>query len=412
MYTRLPARHQGHEKYQPDKTDNQEAQGAGLIKIYEYQARELLAAYGIAVPRATVARTVAEAVEAAAALGGRVMIKAQVLTGGRGKAGAVKAVASAEEAQSAAKEILAMRIKGFTVKCVMVAERLEIRAEYYVGITIDRQAKSVILIISTAGGIDIEETAAKEPQGIRRFVMAGPNESPADEALSEWLSATFSDKAMLEQAVRTTRNMYRLFREKDCSLVEVNPLAVTAQGQLVAADAKIVFDDNGIPRHPDIAQLRNPEEYTPEELQAREAGLSFVSLDGEIGCMVNGAGLAMATMDGIKLAGGSVANFLDVGGSSNPQKVVNAMQILLKNEKLKVILVNIFGGITRCDDIARGILTARERLDIRVPLVVRLIGTNEQEGLGILRKAGMIVNRSMTETIRNAVDCARGGSPP
>jgi succinyl-CoA synthetase beta subunit len=340
------------------------------------------------------------------------VIKAQVLTGGRGKAGAVKAVASAEEAELAAKEILAMRIKSFAVKCVMVAERLDIRAEYYAGVTIDRQAKSVILIISTAGGMDIEEAAAKEPQSIRRLVTAGPNESPADETLSEWLSATFADEALLEQAVRTTRNMYRLFREKDCSLVEINPLAVTDDGQLVAADAKIVFDDNGVPRHPDIAQLRNPEEYTPEELQAKEAGLSFVSLDGEIGCMVNGAGLAMATMDGIKLAGGSVANFLDVGGSSNPQKVVNAMQILLKNEKLKVILVNIFGGITRCDDVARGILTARQQLDIRVPLVVRLIGTNEQEGLEMLRKAGMIVNRSMTQTIRNAVDCARGGSQP
>lgn len=380
------------------------------IKIYEYQARELLAAYGIAVPWAAVAHTAAEAAKAADSLGGRAMIKAQVLAGGRGKAGAVRVVGSVQEAQSAAKDILAMRIKGSSVKCVMVAEKLDIRAEYYAGITIDRQAKSVILILSIAGGMDIEETAAKEPQSIRRFEMAGSNGSPSNEALIEWLSETFADEALLNQAVQTTRNMYRLFREKDCSLVEINPLAVTAQGQLVAADAKIVFDDNGIPRHPDISQLGNPEEYTAEELQAKEAGLSFVSLDGQIGCMVNGAGLAMATMDGIKLAGGSVANFLDVGGSSNSQKVVNAMQILLKNEKLKVILVNIFGGITRCDDIAQGILTAREQLDIRVPLVVRLVGTNEREGLGILHRAGMIVTRSMTEAIRNAVDCARGGS--
>jgi succinyl-CoA synthetase beta subunit len=340
------------------------------------------------------------------------MIKAQVLAGGRGKAGAIRAVASVEQAESAAREILAMQVKGSAVRCVMVAERLDIRAEYYAGITVDQEAKSVILIVSPAGGVDIEETAAKNPQRIRRFEMAGPNGSPSDEALAEWLSATFADKAILDQAIRITRNMYRLFREKDCSLVEINPLAVTAQGQVIAADAKIVFDDNGVSRHPDIVQLRNPEEYTAEELEAKQAGLSFVSLDGEIGCMVNGAGLAMATMDGIKLAGGSVANFLDVGGSSDPQKVVDAMRILLKNERLKVILVNIFGGITRCDDIARGILTAREQFDVRVPLIVRLIGTSEQEGLGALGRAGMIVTRSMTEAIRNAVGCARGGLRP
>ena len=382
------------------------------IKTYEYQARDLLAAYGIAVPRATLARTAAEAAQAAAALGGRAMIKAQVLAGGRGKAGAIRAVASVEQAELAAREILAMQVKGSAVKCVMVAERLDIRAEYYAGITVDRQAKSVILIVSPAGGVDIEETAAKDPQRIRRFEMAGPNSPPSDEDLAEWLSATFADKAILDQAIRITRNMYRLFREKDCSLVEINPLAVTAQGQVIAADAKIVFDDNGVARHPDIVHLRNPEEYTAEELEARQAGLSYVSLDGQIGCMVNGAGLAMATMDGIKLAGGSVANFLDVGGSSDPQKVVNAMRILLRNKKLKVILVNIFGGITRCDDIAQGILAAREQLGINVPLVIRLVGTNEREGIEMLRRAGMIATQKMSGAMREAVDCARGGLRP
>ena len=340
------------------------------------------------------------------------MIKAQVLAGGRGKAGAIRAVASVEQAESAAREILAMQVKGSAVKCVMVAERLDIRAEYYAGITVDRQAKSVILIVSPAGGVDIEETAAKDPQRIRRFEMAGPNSPPSDEDLAEWLSATFADKAILDQAIRITRNMYRLFREKDCSLVEINPLAVTAQGQVIAADAKIVFDDNGVARHPDIVHLRNPEEYTAEELEARQAGLSYVSLDGQIGCMVNGAGLAMATMDGIKLAGGSVANFLDVGGSSDPQKVVNAMRILLRNKKLRAILVNIFGGITRCDDIAQGILAAREQLGINVPLVIRLVGTNEREGIEMLRRAGMIATQKMSGAIREAVDCARGGLRP
>jgi succinyl-CoA synthetase beta subunit len=368
----------------------------------------LLETYGIAVPQASTAETPSEAAEAVATLDGQAVIKAQVLTGGRGKAGGVRVVDSVEQAKEAAAEILAMRIKGMAVKCVMIAKRLDIRAEYYAGITIDRRAKSVILILSTAGGMDIEETASQEPQKIRRFVMAGP--AVPHRTLSEWLSPIFADEAILNQATRTVKNLYRLFREKDCSLVEINPLVVTAQGQLIGADAKIVFDDSGIPRHPDIARLRNPEEYTTEELQAKEAGLSFVSLDGEIGCMVNGAGLAMATMDGIKLAGGTVANFLDVGGSSDPQKVINAMRILLRNEKLKVILVNIFGGITRCDDIAKGILTAQEQLDIKAPLVIRLIGTNEQEGLDMLRKAGMVVTRNMTEAIRNAVECARGGA--
>jgi len=354
------------------------------------------------------------------------MIKAQVLTGGRGKAGAIRAVASAEQAESAASEILAMRVKGSAVKCVMVAERLDIRAEYYVGITIDREGKSVVLIVSAAGGMDIEDIAAKEPQKIRRLVMAGPAEPPSEDALAEWLSVTFPDQMLLEQAVQIVQRMYRLFREKDCSLVEINPLAVCSvpvrasqktpygvtTNNLVAADAKIIFDDNGVPKHPDVALLRNLEEYTADELEAKEAGLSYVSLDGQIGCMVNGAGLAMATMDGIKLAGGSVANFLDVGGSSDPKKVVSAFRILLKNEKLKVILINIFGGITRCDDVAQGILIARRQLAISVPIVIRLIGTNEQKGRQMLAEAGMIVRREMTEAIREAVMCARGGSQP
>ena len=204
--------------------------------------------------------------------------------------------------------------------------------------------------------------------------------------------------------------MDRLFREKDCSLVEINPLAVTAQGRLIAADAKIVFDDYGVPQHPELVELRNADEYTADEIEAREAGLSFVSLSGEIGCMVNGAGLAMATMDCIKLAGGRAANFLDVGGSSDPQKVLDAMRILLRNEQLKVILVNIFGGITRCDDVAQGILWAREQLGITLPIVIRLIGTNGQKGRDMLGETGLIATRRMSDAIDEAVACARGGA--
>jgi succinyl-CoA synthetase beta subunit len=346
-----------------------------------------------------------QAATAAAALGGTAVIKGQILTGGRGKAGAIKVVSSADQAQSAAQEILGMSVRGFTVERVLVAERLDIRAEYYAAITVDRQAKEVVLIVSDAGGMDIEEIAEREPGKIRRLTM------PGEQILTQWLAESFSDRELVSQAASIVQNMHKLFREKDCSLVEINPLAVTAQNRLIAADAKIVFDDNAVPQHPDLAPLRNPEEYTTDELKARDAGLSFVSLSGEIGCIVNGAGLAMATMDCIKLAGGRAANFLDVGGSSNPRKVLDAMRILLRNEQLKVILVNIFGGITRCDDVAQGILWARDRLGITLPIVIRLIGTNEDKGRRMLSDARMIAARSMSDAIADAVDRARGGSP-
>lgn len=363
----------------------------------------MLDRYGIGVPKGELARTPDQAVTVVAALGGGAVIKGQVLTGGRGKAGAIRVVSSQEEAESAAKQILGMSVKGFAVEQVLVTERLDIRAEYYVAITVDREAKAAILIISDAGGMDIEELAEREPEKIRRLTM------PSGDVLRQWLSSSFPERALLDQAVQVAQNMYRLFRDKDCSLVEINPLAATAQGRLIAADAKIVFDDNAVPQHPDLAELRNAEEYTSDELEARDAGLSFVSLSGEIGCMVNGAGLAMATMDCIKLAGGSPANFLDVGGSSNPQKVLDAMRILLRNKQLKVILVNIFGGITRCDDVAQGILWAREQLGITLPIVIRLIGTNEEKGRRMLSDAGMLVARRMSDAIQDAVDCARGG---
>ena len=366
----------------------------------------MLKQYGIAIPKGELARSAKQAGTAAADLGGKAVVKGQVLTGGRGKAGAIKVVSSQAEAESAAEKILGMSVKGFTVEKVLVTERLDIQAEYYAAMTVDRRAKAAILIISAAGGMDIEQIAEEKPEKIRRFVMSADN----DETLRKWLAGSFEDDGLLDQALEIAQNMYRLFREKDCSLVEINPLAVTAQGQLIAADAKIVFDDSGVPQHPELAELRNAEEYTADEIEARGAGLSFVSLSGEIGCMVNGAGLAMATMDCIKLAGGRAANFLDVGGSSNPQKVLDAMRILLRNEQLKVILVNIFGGITRCDDVAQGILWTREQLGITLPIVIRLIGTNGKKGRDMLGEAGLIATRRMSGAIDHAVACARGGS--
>jgi succinyl-CoA synthetase beta subunit len=358
------------------------------------------------VPQGVLAKTADEAGAAATRWGGRAVVKGQVLTGGRGKAGAIRVVASKEDAESAAKEILGLTVKGLPVRRVLVTEKLDIRQEYYAGVAVDRDNKSVVLILSAAGGVDIEELAVREPEKIRRLTLS---DAVAADDLVTWLDESFPDKTLLGQAVEIVRNMHRLFREKDCSLVEINPLAVTAAGRLVAADAKIVFDDNALFRHEDLAVLRNPEEHTEDERQAKEAGLSFVSLSGEIGCMVNGAGLAMATMDGIKLAGGSPANFLDVGGSSNPQKVLDAMRILLRNKELKVILVNIFGGITRCDDVARGILSAREQLNISVPMVIRLIGTNEERGRSMLQQAGLIAASNMTDAVRDAVTWARKG---
>jgi succinyl-CoA synthetase beta subunit len=332
-----------------------------------------------------------------------------VLTGGRGKAGAVRVVHSEKEAESTAEKILAMTVKDFPVKQIMVTELLDIQKEYYASITVERDEKEIVLIVSEAGGMDIEEIAAKKPELIRTFTMYGAGVESSTEELSKWLSPLFKKKKDSDQAAVIMWNMYKLFRDKDCSLVEINPLAVTQDG-LIAADAKIVFDDNGVPGHPELARLQNPEEYTTDELEARRAGLSFVSLTGEIGCMVNGAGLAMATMDCIKLEGGSPANFLDVGGSSNPDKVLNAMRILLRNKQLKVILINIFGGITRCDDVAEGIILAREKLGITLPVVIRLIGTNDQKGRKMLSDAGLTAVQNMTDAIRSAVSYAAGGN--
>ena len=368
----------------------------------------MLQQYGIAVPQGQLAQSPEQTAAAAAVWGGKVMIKGQILTGGRGKAGAIRAVKSEAEAESATKEILGMSVNGFTVKQVLVTERLDIRAEYYAAITVDRGSRTVVLIISTVGGMEIEDIAAQQPNKIRRFTLAGVGKQDGTKSLTQWLLESFPDTSLLDQATNIVQNIYQLMRDKDCLLVEINPLAVTAEGRLVAADAKIVFDDNGLAKHADIASLRNPEEYTVDELEAKGAGLTFVSLDGEIGCIVNGAGLAMAMMDGIKLAGGNPTNFLDVGGSSSPQKVLNAMRILLKNSRLKVILVNIFGGITRCDDIAKGILMAKDELDINVPIVIRLRGTNEEKGRNLLSSAGLIVANRTADAIQDAVNYAYG----
>jgi len=377
------------------------------MKIHEYQARQLLAAYGIPVPPGKVARSTEEAVRIADEIGLPVVIKAQVLVGGRGKAGGVKLARTTEEVREAANKILTLTIKDIPVEAVLVVKAVEIRKEYYLSVTVDRANKKAVCIVSASGGVDIEELAVKEPEKILKHYI-DPLQGPDQKSLRKFLSAAFS-KDLLDQAVEATGNLYRLLIDKDCSLVEINPYAQIDETTLIAADAKINFDDNGLPKHAEVEAMRTAEEYSREEIEAKEAGLSFVSLEGDIGCIVNGAGLAMATMDLIKLFGGQPANFLDVGGSSSPQKVLTALQILTRNKNLKAILINIFGGITRCDDIAKGILIAREQIDLPVPLVIRLIGTNEKEGRALLEQAGLEAASEMTAAVKKVLERAKAG---
>ncbi len=378
------------------------------MKIHEYQARALLAEYGIPVPPGKVARTPEEARSIAAEIGSQVVVKAQVLVGGRGKAGGVKLANSPAEAESRAREILALKIKELPVEKVLVAKSVEIKKEYYLSVTLDRARKRVVLIGSASGGVDIEELAVVDPGKIV-IAEVDPLKGLTPGPAAEFSDRVFPTKRASEQGADALVKMYRLFVEKDCSLVEINPYAELPDGSLVAADAKINFDDNGVPMHPEIERLRNDEEYSRDEIEARTAGLSFVSLDGDVGCIVNGAGLAMATMDLIKLFGGSPANFLDVGGSSNPEKVLNALRIITGNRKIKAILINIFGGITRCDDIANGIVMARKKLDMRLPLVIRLVGTNEKEGRAILEREGLGAAERLSDAVKMVVARSKEG---
>ena len=376
------------------------------MKLHEYQAKALLKEYGIPVPNGAVASSPAEARDIARRIGGSVMVKAQVLVGGRGKAGGVKMAKDPDEAEARARDILGMKIKGIEVMKVLVASAVDIVAEYYVSLTVDRSTRSVQCIASASGGMEIEEIASREPEKIVRIALdaeAGLVKARHYGALAR----AFAGKAVAEQAWSIVQGMYRLFSEKDCSLVEINPCARDSAGRLIAADAKIIFDDNALYKHPELESFRSPEEYSAEEMDARANGLSYVSLDGTIGCIVNGAGLSMATMDLIKFAGGSPANFLDVGGSSSPDKVFHALRIILSNPRVNAVLINIFGGITRCDDIARGILMAREKLTLSVPLVIRLIGTNEKEGRALLAGAGIDAYDDLTEAVKGVV--ARAG---
>jgi succinyl-CoA synthetase beta subunit len=372
------------------------------MNIHEYQGKELFQSYGIDVGPQYLATTPAEARAAYDKLGGTVVVKAQVLVGGRGKAGGVKVAKSADETEQRASEILGLDIKGLTVEKVLIVPASDIKKEFYVGLTMDRFNKYLVLMMSAEGGVEIEQLAVDKPEAIKKFPIY-PAKGIDWDALNPVLKEVFGADEHVKSAADHIEKLFKIYMEKDCTLVEINPFAIVDDGKLMALDAKVNFDDNGLFKHADIEEMRNPEENSQDELDAKEAGLSFVSMDGNIGCIVNGAGLAMATMDIIKLFGGEPANFLDVGGSSNPNKMVSAIKIILNNPKVDAILINIFGGITRCDDIANGLLMAMEQVKLEVPLVIRLIGTNDEEGRAILEKAGLSASTDLNEAVKNVV---------
>jgi succinyl-CoA synthetase beta subunit len=378
------------------------------VKLQEYRSKEILARHGVPVAAGETATDPAQARTAAERIGGPVVVKAQVLVGGRGKAGGVKLAATPDEAAARAAEIIGLQIKGVTVQTVLVAPAAQIAKEYYLALVLDRGGQAVTVIASADGGVEIEETARTNPEAILRLPLhplIGLQEHQVRR-----VGFFLGLPAELRKDFATTlRGLYAAFMESDADLAEINPLVVTDSGQLLALDAKIVLDDSALFRHPDLEALRDLAEEEPSEIAARDAGINFIKLDGTIGCMVNGAGLAMTTMDLVKLAGGEPANFLDIGGGAKAERVAAAFRIILDDPNVRAILINIFGGITRGDEVARGIVEARASLGRQVPMVVRIVGTNAAEAAEILRAANLITADSLDDAAGKAV--AAAGSP-
>jgi succinyl-CoA synthetase beta subunit len=375
------------------------------MKIHEYQAKVIFADYGIPVGKEKVASTPEQAKSFAAEIGLPVVIKAQVKVGGRGKAGGIKVIEKIEDVTNVANQILQMSIKGMPVEKVLVAQAIPVTNEYYVGITIDRASQKPVLLASAAGGIDIEEVARTTPEKIIKQAIE-PSLGLLSFQVRNLGFKLFGDAKVANEFSRIALKLSKIFFDKDCSLAEINPLVTTKDGKLIALDAKILFDDNGLFLHPELEALQDPASEEPNEMKAKTAGLSYVKLEGNVGCVVNGAGLAMATMDLIKRFGGEPANFLDIGGSSSPEKMVTAMNIILSDKNVKAILINIFGGITRCDDVAKGLLEAIRGLPQAVPIVARLTGTNEAEARSILQGSDIVPAGTMAEAVKKAVELA------
>jgi len=376
------------------------------VNIHEYQGKEIFTEFGLPVPGGTAVQSVGDAVASARDYGLPVMVKSQVLIGGRGKAGGVKFCETIEDVKENAANILGMDIKGHTVRTVLVTPAVDIDSEFYIGMLIDRNSKRVMLMASAEGGIEIEQVAKDTPELIFKQHI-DPRYGLLDhEAMDMGMRLCPDDIKKARQLAAAMQKLYVAFTESDASMAEINPWIFTTEGVGHAIDAKVSLDDNAMFRHPGYEALRDLEAEDPGERAAREANLSFVKLEGNVGCLVNGAGLAMATMDLVKYYGGQPANFLDIGGSSNPEKVVNALEIILSDKEVKVILFNIFGGITRCDDVANGIIEATKRMDIDVPIVVRLTGTNEEEGRRLLAATDLVPAETMDEAVKKAIELA------
>lgn len=377
------------------------------MKLHEYQSKQIFARYGIPIPKGRVAATATEARAIAEELGSRVVIKSQVLVGGRGKAGGIRLAKTPHEAEEVAAQILGMEIKGLPVRKVLVDEAANIEKEIYLGITNDRSARRPVMMASAAGGVEIEEVARVTPEkiikvhihpllGLRDY-QARDIAAGIDLPREHW--RTFGQIAM---------NLWKAYMDCDATLAEINPLVITGDNRLLALDGKMLIDDNALFRHVDLAEMRDLDAEVSSEVEARRYGLSFIKLDGNIGCMVNGAGLAMTSMDILKLFGGDPANFLDIGGGAGSEKVAAALRIILSDANVKAVLFNIFGGITRCDEVARGILTAMDEVKPKVPMVVRLVGTNAEEGRQLLANANMITAETLADAAKKAVAAAAG----
>ncbi|MBK9714205.1 MAG: ADP-forming succinate--CoA ligase subunit beta [Kouleothrix sp.] len=377
------------------------------MKLHEYQARDILAKYGIPVTGGGVATTAAEARAIAEQLGRKVVVKAQVFVGGRGKAGGVKLADTAEQAEQVAGQILGMDIKGLTVEKVLVAEAIAYEREIYLGVVMDRGSKRIVVMASAEGGVEIEEVAKTNPDAIVKIAAHPTLGLLPYQARELAFGIGITDGKQARQFAQIASALYRAYMETDATLAEINPLVVLPGGALQALDSKIVLDDSALFRHANLEAMRDSSDEPPAERQAREAGITFIKLDGNIGCMVNGAGLAMATMDVVKLYGGEPANFLDIGGGAGKDKVKAALQIILSDPSVKAVMFNIFGGITRVDEVARGIIAALDEVPTDVPMIARLVGTNEEEGRKLLAESKLIPAATLAEAAQKAVAAAQ-----
>jgi succinyl-CoA synthetase beta subunit len=372
------------------------------MKLQEYQSKVLFTMFNIPIPNGRIATTATEVKQISMELGGKVIIKAQVLVGGRGKAGGVRLAKTIDEAEEYARQILGMELKGLPVRKVLVEEAVSIEKEIYLSISNDRNSQKPVLMASSSGGMDIEEVSRTDPEKIIKKII-DPLLGLRDYQLRDLANNIDLDRSLWHDFSEIIRNLWRVYIECDASLVEINPLVVASEGRLFALDAKIILDDNALFRHANLADLRDKDDESDAELEGRKIGVSFIRMDGNIGCLVNGAGLAMATMDIIKNMNGEPANFLDIGGGATAKKVEESLRLILSDKNVKAILVNVFGGITRCDEVAKGILGAGEAIKTNIPIVVRLVGTNDEEGLKLLSGSRFIPARSLSEAASIAI---------